>query len=143
MVHSYAASSIDKILTLRDPSTASYRFPKEKLRPFINDLISSCVKVLSLPQSKENEYVMRGIMRIVSVAQEDIGMISVPLMETLARILDAVSANPSNPSFNHYLFESIAAILRSVGKSPEARNSCEQYLIPVLSKILTLDVQGD
>lgn len=143
VVHSYAASCIDKILTLRDPTTSTPKFTREHLRPFLLQIISCCTKILSLPQSKENEYVMRGIMRIVSVGQDDIGMSSVSLMQTLSQILDTVSANPSNPSFNHYLFESIAAILKSIGqKSAEVRNSCEQFLIPVFSKILTLDVQG-
>ena len=108
VVHSYAASScIDKILTLQDPTTSTPKFTREHLRPFLLQIISSCIQILSLHQSKENEYVMRCIMRIVSGAQDDIGMSSVSLMQTLSQILDSVSANPSNPSFNHYLFESI------------------------------------
>jgi exportin-2 (importin alpha re-exporter) len=50
--------------------------------------------------------------------------------------LTSVAQNPLNASFNHYLFESIAALIKSAVKAnPTSASSFETLLFPVLQKV--------
>jgi len=59
VVHSYAACSVEKILTMKDASNAVV-FGPQVLGPHATQLISGLFATLSLPGSGENEYVMKG-----------------------------------------------------------------------------------
>jgi len=59
VVHSYAACSVEKILSMRDASNAIV-FGPQILAPYTTELISGLFATLSLPGSGENEYVMKG-----------------------------------------------------------------------------------
>lgn len=59
VVHSYAACSVEKILTMRDASNATV-FGPQVLAPHANQLVSGLFATLALPGSAENEYVMKG-----------------------------------------------------------------------------------
>jgi exportin-2 (importin alpha re-exporter) len=70
----------------------------------------------------------------------------------LVGILAEISKNPSNPRFNHYLFESLAALIRYsslaslssfVGPtSPENLALLEATVVPQLLAILSQGVEG-
>jgi exportin-2 (importin alpha re-exporter) len=48
-----------------------------------------------------------------------------------------VCKNPRNPGFNHYLFESVAALIRHAGgATPDAINTFEQLLFPAFNHVL-------
>jgi exportin-2 (importin alpha re-exporter) len=52
-------------------------------------------------------------------------------------VLGRVSGNPTDPMFNHYLFETIAALLKTVcAHEPEASAAFEEALWPVFDTIL-------
>jgi exportin-2 (importin alpha re-exporter) len=82
-------------------------------------------------------------MRVVVVAQEDMSPFAMECIKQLVAILLVVCKNPSNPSFNHYLFETIAAVIKNISvKNPEATSSFEQQLFEPFQWILVNDVQG-
>jgi exportin-2 (importin alpha re-exporter) len=55
--------------------------------------------------------------------------------------LGIVAKNPKNPQYNHYLFESIAILIRSVATKDAAHTSAfEQFLFPPFQHILQMEV---
>jgi exportin-2 (importin alpha re-exporter) len=56
--------------------------------------------------------ITQGVMRVIVTARSSLIPIYGTILQRLTRILSEVSKNPSNPKFNHYLFESIAALIR-------------------------------
>ena len=60
----------------------------------------------------------------------------------LAAMLQRVCQNPTQPGFNHYLFESVAALIRN-GCARDASQVAvyEQELFPAFEIVLQQDVQ--
>ena len=55
----------------------------------------------------------------------------------LLLLLLQVCKNPRNPGFNHYLFESVAALIKFVGSSnPAMIGTFEQLLFPAFNHVL-------
>lgn len=137
VVHSYAAVCIEKMLVIKDAKQP--RFGAQDLIPFTSSLLNSLFGALKLPESQENTYVMKCIMRVLSVG--DVVQYSSDCLVQLVTILSVVYKNPTNPSFNHYLFEAIAALVRSsCERSPQLVGSFENKLFPAFEDILALDV---
>lgn len=68
--------------------------------------------------------------------------VAVVCIQQLAQILLVVCRNPTQPGFNHYLFESVAAIIRySCAADPNMVGSCEELLFPAFQIVLQEDVQ--
>lgn len=140
VVHSYAACGIEKILLLKGP-TGNPLISKEQLSPISAELLSGLFSILSIPGSTENEYVMKAIMRSFSTLEE----VSMPFMGValprLTEILTVVAKNPSQPHFNHFLFETLSLAVKIVCKAqPAAVSSFEEALFPVFQDILQQDV---
>ena len=96
----------------------------------------------------ENEYLMKCIMRVIVSAGNggvDISNITQNCITMLSQILVRVSANPSNPQYNHYLFESLSALVKFVGgrKSSSANivNTFESLLFPPFMDILRKEIE--
>lgn len=53
-----------------------------------------------------------GAMRVIVTARQTLTPLYQQVLQRLIVILSAVSKNPSNPNFDHYLFESVSALLR-------------------------------
>ena len=169
VVQTYAAMTIERFLTVRDaapdvPPGASrakgeLRLNKAALDPFLTPLFSALFPVLENPDLPENDYVMKCIMRILSVVGSSIEPVTELVLQHLTTALERVCKNPSNPHFNHYLFECIALLVRSCcsataleemhgSLSPqqqaEAANASfekfEGLLFPPFQTVLQLDV---
>lgn len=152
VVRTYAAACIERILTVKDkvakangngtvgttPSVSVPRMTKEDLAPVLPSLLPAIISALR-DNTRTNEYVMRLVLRFSSVVRDAMLPFLDTLLSTLVEILVAVTANPSNPLFNHYLFEAIAALIRfnGNGKTVILFESC---LITPLCKILQDDV---
>lgn len=90
---------------------------------------------------EENEYVMKAILRVLAVLKEAAAPYSADLFAKLIESLRTVSKNPRNPAYNHYLFESIAILARSLITAQSAAHPVvEKLVLPVLSDILAADV---
>jgi exportin-2 (importin alpha re-exporter) len=55
---------------------------------------------------------MIGVMRVMTVSRDTLAPFLQVSIQHLLSILAEISKNPSNPRFNHYLFECIAALIR-------------------------------
>ncbi|WOK97250.1 exportin-2 [Canna indica] len=148
VVHSYAANCIEKLLLVKDKVSVpgsnvvslTPRYGAVDINPFLPQLMTNLFNALQFPESQENSYVMKCIMRVLGVGNLS-SEVAAHCVSRLALVLTEVCKNPRNPTFNHYLFESIAALIgRSCEKDQALVPVFEASLFPVLQKILVDDV---
>jgi exportin-2 (importin alpha re-exporter) len=141
VVHTYAAACIERLLTVKD--NGHLRFSRAKLAPYLRQLLEHVFAILQQPNYPENDYLMKVIMRVMNVAKEDILPLTDMAVNKLTEILNRICANPSNPSFSHYLFESLSVLILNVCKaSPDATERFEELLFPPFQKVLANDVEA-
>ena len=99
VVHTYAAYAVERLLSVKDGT--DLRFNKAALQPHLQKLLEGLFAVLNHEESKENEYVMRAIMRVCSVGQETMVPFAEVIIGKITAILGYVSQNPRNPKYNH------------------------------------------
>jgi len=136
VVHSYAACAIDKLAMVKTPGGGP-AFSAQELLPLRDVLFKNLFDALEYPGSSENDYIMKAIMRSCALMKEGI-LPLVPLIVTkLAEKLTVVAKNPSKPQFNHYLFESICTLIRTVGQANRsAVKQIEETIFPVIQVIM-------
>ncbi|XP_030488902.2 exportin-2 [Cannabis sativa] len=138
VVHSYAASCIEKLLLVKDAGQARYN--SADISPILGALMTNLFNALKLPESEENQYIMKCIMRVLGVA-EITPDIAGPCITGLTSVLGEVCKNPRNPVFNHYLFEAVAILVkRACEKDPSLTSAFEANLFPSIEIILSNDV---
>jgi exportin-2 (importin alpha re-exporter) len=82
-------------------------------------------------------------MRVIITSRQGMTPYVNIIMSKLTNILAIVSKNPSNPRFNHYVFESIGALIRFIcPSSPAAVAEFENLLFGPFQVILAQDIQG-
>lgn len=151
VVHTYSADAIQKFLTCKEvlasggPMAASasklVKFDGNDLKPFLQTLFPALFAIVDNQEWNENEYVMKCIMRSLSTAREDIVQVTDVVLEKLTSALFAVAKNPRNPQYNHFLFESIAILVKSVcSKHPEHVATFEGLLFNPFQAVLQMDV---
>lgn len=152
VVRTYSAACIERILTVKDkvahangngttgavPIVSVPRMTKEDISPVLPSLLPAIIGALR-DSTRTNEYIMRLVLRFSSVARDGMAPFLDTLLPTLVEILVVVTANPSNPLFNHYLFEAIAALIRFNGNEKTVV-TFESALTAPLCKILQDDV---
>lgn len=85
---------------------------------------------------------MKAVMRVIIISRSDMIPYVNVIMGKLTQILSIVSKNPSNPRFNHYIFESIGALIRFIcPTSPAALEEFENMCFGPFQTILSQDVQ--
>jgi exportin-2 (importin alpha re-exporter) len=141
VVHSYAACALEKLFLVRGPNGGPL-ITKTDMDPHCNNLLQGLLHAMTLPGSLENEYLMKALMRSLSLLQET----ALPLLEVvlvrLTEKLMLVSKNPSKPHFNHYLFEAICICIRNACKvNIGAVVMFEEKLFGPFQEILQHDVQ--
>lgn len=143
VVHTYAAAAIEKVLITKKAieGTKELKFGREQVKPILESLFTGLFSIVDNENLSENEYVMKAVMRSLSVAKEDLVAVTQIVLEKLTASLGRVAKNPRNPHFNHYLFESIAVLVRSVcSKNPEYTGAFEALLFPPFQIVLSMDV---
>ncbi|KER20643.1 hypothetical protein T265_15265, partial [Opisthorchis viverrini] len=141
VVHSYAAALIDKLLAMKRPGTlVDPLITKDQIAdPQL--LIDRLLAVLLIPDSTENVYVVRALMRACCCLQERCLASMNSLVSTLLPILVQVAKNPSKPNFNHFLFETICLCIRTTcAADPSAVLHFESAFFPVFQDILQNDI---
>lgn len=116
-VYTYAAISLERILAMRDPTTKRAMFGEEDLAGHVRAMSTQTLKLIASGTTKpeelaSNEFLIRFLMRILVTSGSEVKHVAGILVPQLAQILSAVSSNPSNPRFNHYLFECLGACLK-------------------------------
>jgi exportin-2 (importin alpha re-exporter) len=139
VVHTYTAFTIEKILTTKDGN--NIKFGTLELRPFLETIFTGLFRIIDNANINENEYAMKCVMRILIVANEDVLPATQAVLDKLTVSLARVAKNPRNPRYNHWLFESIAVLVKSVCKvEPSATTAFEGFLFPPFQIILQMDV---
>ncbi|XP_022924701.1 exportin-2-like [Cucurbita moschata] len=139
VVHSYAAICIEKLLLVKEDSGMA-RYNSLDVAPFFPEMMTKLFNAFKFPESEENQYIMKCIMRVLGVA--DIPReVAGPCIAGLTSILNDVCRNPKNPVFNHYMFESVALLIRrACERDPSLISAFEASLFPSLQMILANDV---
>ena len=148
VVHTYAAYDIEKILTTKieektatGTTTKSPKFTSTDLQPFLETLFTALFNIVDNSELNENEYVMKCVMRALVVADQDVIPVTQVVLEKITAALGRVAKNPRNPQFNHYMFESIAVLVKSAcSTDPNLTSSFEGLLFPPFQTVLQLDV---
>ncbi|KAI8980903.1 Cse1-domain-containing protein [Pilobolus umbonatus] len=116
VVYTYAAIAIERILFMRHGKTMI--FTAADVKPYTETLLSQLFRLIEsggTPEKlSENDYLMRAVMRVIITSRQDMAPYVNIIMGKLTAILSVISQNPSNPRFNHYIFESIGALIRFI-----------------------------
>ncbi|KAF9999701.1 importin-alpha export receptor [Entomortierella chlamydospora] len=145
-VYTYAAICIERILFMRaSGTTGPMLFSSDNVESLAHDLISNLFRLIELGQTPEklaeNDYLMKCVMRVILTVREKMMPLVTLCLGRLTAIVQAVSSNPSNPKFNHYVFESIGALIRFICTStPEAAEQFESLLFQPFQVILQQDI---
>mmetsp|Transcript_33790 Transcript_33790/g.100617 ORF Transcript_33790/g.100617 Transcript_33790/m.100617 type:complete len:935 (-) Transcript_33790:308-3112(-) len=140
VVHSYAALAIERLLMLKEKGVP--RFVPGDLQSQLQPLLEALFAGFKLPESSENEYLMKAVMRVIGFVGSAIEPVAPSCLQALAQMLVEVCKNPKNPGFNHYLFESVAALIKHVtAANPATIATFEQMLFPAFNLVLQQDVQ--
>ncbi|KAF9134597.1 importin-alpha export receptor [Mortierella sp. 14UC] len=145
-VYTYAAICIERILFMRvSGATGPMMFSSDDIAPLAETLTSNLFRLIELGRTPEklaeNDYLMKCQMRVILTVREKMMPLVSLCLARLTAIVQAVSTNPSNPKFNHYVFESIGALIRFIcTASPEAAGQFESLLFQPFQVILQQDI---
>ena len=134
VVHTYAAHAIEKVLQLKDNgqlrvSTQSFAQHAEAV------LANLCQKLVST--QRPNEYMMRCLMVVLKLHPQAVEPLVGPVVNSLAQILDVQKKNPSNPIFNHCMWECLSYAIKL---APQHVTAIESILWTHLMYVLAEDV---
>jgi hypothetical protein len=78
VVHSYAAVAVERLLSLREGAGGggAPRFTPQDLGPFLQPLLERLFAGFALPDSSENEYLMKAVMRVIGFVGPAIAPVS-------------------------------------------------------------------
>lgn len=99
---------------------------------------------MSIAGSEQNEYVMKAIMRVTEGLKEKVVPYAGGLLSQLIAKLKLVAKNPTKPHHVHFLFESLAVLVKSVCGVVDF-NAVEEFdksLFPVFQEILRDEVDS-
>ncbi|KAH6570430.1 hypothetical protein BASA62_004365 [Batrachochytrium salamandrivorans] len=142
VVHTWAAHAIERILSLKSGNTLM--FSPADTATFAGRVLSHLfdrIEAGGTPEKlSENDYLMKCVMRVIATVRDQLPDIQ-SVLSRLVTIINEISKNPSNPKFNHFVFESVALMIRFVSASnPAIVSDFESFLIQPFLSILQLDV---
>ncbi|CAL8104219.1 unnamed protein product [Calicophoron daubneyi] len=141
VVYSYVAAMTDKLLAMRRPDSVQEPLITKDQISDPQLLIERLLAVLMLPDSMENVYVIRALMRTCCCLQERCLPSMNSLVSNLLSRLTQVAKNPCKPEFNHYLFETICLCIRiTCATDPNSVVHFEAAFFPLFQEILQNDV---
>jgi exportin-2 (importin alpha re-exporter) len=144
VVHTFAAYAIERILFTKETEANGakrHKISGVELQPFLEPLFTGLFNIVDNTDWNENEHVMKCVMRSLATAGADVIPITGIVFSKLATALERVCKNPRNPMFNHYLFESIAVLVRNVcSRDPSQTGQLEALLFPPFQTILQLEI---
>ena len=115
VVYTYAAIAVERVLFLTNDA-GEHLFSRGDIEPFAQDLLNHLFTLVEKDKSpaklQENEFLMRCIMRVLTVVKDAVNPIIDAILDHLITITNVIKANPSNPRFYYYHFEAIGALVR-------------------------------
>ncbi|KAG0324831.1 importin-alpha export receptor [Dissophora globulifera] len=145
-VYTYAAICIERILNMRAGGmTGPVLFSPDDVVPHTESLISNLFRLIELGKTPEklaeNDYLMKCVVRVIITVREKMMPLVSLCLARLTAIVQAVSTNPSNPRFNHFVFESIGALIKYIcTANPAAAEQFESLLFQPFQVILQQDI---
>lgn len=146
VVYTYAAVTLERVLSMRESrSSNKFIFEKQDLvgasEPLITNLFKLILKDSSKPEKlAENEFLMKSIYKICSIAQDTLGDFSNIILKELVQILNLIKSNPSNPRFTHYTFEAIGINIKNQLADNNNINKVVELIVPSILNYLADDV---
>ncbi|CAO3625530.1 unnamed protein product [Cunninghamella echinulata] len=144
VVHTYAAIAIERILMIKHEK--AFLITPEDIKPYTETLLTQLFRLIELGQTpeklSENDYLMKTVFRVISSSRKDMAPYVNVIMAKLTNILAIVSKNPSNPKFNHFVFESIGALIKYICPvSDQATVEFEKLLFGPFESIISQSIQ--
>ncbi|XP_068237725.1 exportin-2 [Palaemon carinicauda] len=141
VVHSYAAAALDKIFSLKSNNQPIVL--KNDVSPMAAILYTNLLGALTLPGSEQNEYVMKALMRITNIIEDDLMQHAGLIVPQLVIKLQQVAKNPSKPHYVHFLFETLSLVIKTVCNTVDnAVGEFDRNLFPVFQEILQNEVDS-
>jgi len=175
VLHSYAAVCVERLLSVTEPlpqgaalgTKAPRRASDDTIKAILNAGLSAALaRIASVGQvdgsaasgaagvlgrqdgNGENEWMMRLVLRLLVCAGTSAAAVAGDVLGVLSKVITAVTANPAAPQFNHYLFESVAVVIKCVvdaqggdaARVNAAVGELEGSLMPVFDTIFSKDV---
>lgn len=141
VVHTYAAAAIDKIFLLRVNNQPVVQ--KSDVSPIAATLYTNLFGAMALPGSEQNEYVMKTMMRVTSIIEEDLMQHAGLIVPQLVIKLQHVTKNPTKPHYVHYLFEMLSLVIKTVCNNVDgAVGEFDRNLFPIFQEILQNEVDS-
>lgn len=141
-VYTYSSITLERILALKDPVTKKPMFGEQDIQTQVREMSLYTLQVVASGSTKpeelaSNEFLMRFLMRILVMGGNGTKHVAHILVPQLVQIIQAVSRNPSNPRFNHYLFECLGACLKHYHKYESVEGTVVQPLFSILGDDVT------
>ncbi|KAK7073145.1 hypothetical protein SK128_011362 [Halocaridina rubra] len=141
VVHTYAAAAIDKIFLLKVGNQSLVQ--KNDVSPLAALLYTNLLGALTLQGSEQNEYVMKALMRVTNIIEEDLMQHAGLVVPQLVLKIQQVAKNPSKPHYIHYLFETLSLVIKIVCTSVDnAVGEFDRNLFPIFQEILQNEVDS-
>ncbi|PFH32706.1 importin-beta N-terminal domain-containing protein [Besnoitia besnoiti] len=141
VVHTYAAYALERLLSTKQHGQP--KIDKATAAPLLKQAIEILLRLLETTRARastdgrfENEFIMKCLLRIFIFLKEDSTGAAMPALSVVLECIKTVAAKPSNPSFSHYLFESLATLVKILSASAEHRTQMEAQVVPVLSVLI-------
>ncbi|KAF8452427.1 CAS/CSE protein [Boletus edulis BED1] len=143
VAYTYAAITIDRILFIKKGT--QLLFTHADVHDFAANLLNAVLTKIEgagTPEKvAENDHLMKCAMRVIVTARQTLTPVYQQVLQRLVAILGIISKNPSNPSFDQYIFESISALMRFVVHgTPATLPTFEQALFGPFTVILQQDI---
>lgn len=150
VVHTYAAVCLERLLFMKVPSgnpneKPSLLFTAEDLKPVLPQLLENLFTLIEMKQTpekiSENDYLVKTLMRVIYISKGATLPYATSVIGRLTKVLELISRNPSNPKFNHYVFECIGLLVRFIcSEDLKLVAEFENMLFPVIQAILATDI---
>lgn len=143
VVHTYAAICIEKLLTVKERNgqgnVVGPRYQPAEVKDCVLQMVNPILQIIAQGKGvPQNEYLMRCLARVFSFLKEHGAEAGLTNLRPLGQIVIAMSQNPTNPIFNHNLFEAIASIVKVC--VPVRPDDVESVLLPAFEQILERNV---
>ncbi|KAI9340023.1 Cse1-domain-containing protein [Zopfochytrium polystomum] len=140
VVYTYASVCLERIIGMR-----RVQFTSQDIQPIGEGVLRRLFALIhqsgvTAEKISENDYLMKAIVRLLVVLKETAAPISSDMIAELTRLLEIIHKNPSNPKFNHYVFEALGTVIRSAHNNAHALGQFEAMLFPTFQAILQLDI---
>ncbi|KAF2354137.1 Exportin/Importin Cse1-like [Trinorchestia longiramus] len=143
VVHSYAAAALDRCLLLRAVDQTPLLSP-EHVAALATPAFANAFQALSVSGSEQNEHLMKAVMRVIEGLKSKVIPYAGSLLTQLVVRLKLVAKNPTKPHYVHFLFESLAVLVKDVCDAVDF-NAIEEFdrsLFPVFQDILREEIDS-